>query len=482
MAHTESVTADTPQTRNEFSGTSDGSVVQVGTVNGGIHYREKPTVDDIGALSLAGAAKELAERHPKVVVAQLARVDVIFATRVIERLGMDQAVSLVTWMNADRLSLVLEQMTPDRAKILRDAAQAELTIEASAGEWDRLLGDPTGELCSTGPSPRGSLGYSRAYRHGVVYWNTESGVGMVSTDIADYYESQRGVSASLGFAIGSWTEAARSDFGATGHFQRFESVGDFEATVYCSDQHGTFTTWDRIGEYYEATGGTWGPLGFPVSEERRFEEFWSTLTENKCPQQGAYWQQFEGGQVFWSEKSGALRIPKAVADTYNDWPIQLGLPLEDPRPAVTSSFGTEGTLQSFARGVTYTSAPFGTVIMRGLISTYFDSQGGLGGVFGLPKSDLQSTRPARASGIVQHFEGGLIFSRHEHGAIGVIGPIAAALGVVPKLPDQLGLPTGSERRIGFGPDVIQFFDGGIMTVVNGKVERWIRPTDQQPPS
>jgi len=42
---------------------------------------------------------------------------------------------------------------------------------------------------------------------------------------------------------------------------------------------------------------------------------------------------------------------------------------------------------------------------------------------------------------------------------------------------ELGYPTTPERPLGEGPDLIQFFDNGVISVVYGTAQYWLSPGD-----
>jgi uncharacterized protein with LGFP repeats len=476
MTHTECVTTDTPQTHNELSGTVDGNVFQIGSVHGGVHYGAGHGIEDLSALSYARAAELLSLLPPDAIVPQLARVEAAFAAKAIERMEEDLAISIVTRMNTDRLPLVLEQMTPETADLLRAAATAAHEIDTSARQWRSFLGQPTGDLQVVGPSKRGTTGFRRDYKQGSVYWNARTGSGMLRAGIADYFIEQSGLAGWLGFPIGPQTIAAPSAFGTTGDFQRFESTWDYGSelkdklgtrcggTVYQS-RLGTFSTRGGIGEYFEAKGGTQGPLGFPMSNEQRTEDFSGTE---------GYFQIFEGGHVFWSEETGAATVARAVMDAHEDWFDILGFPFGDTEPAATSPFGTAGFLQEFTDNLAvYSSEAFGAHILGDEIRSFFAARGATGGAFGFPTSgDASLSR----SCLLQHFEGGMIFDSVAFGTLGVTGPIFGAFTADPDLVAELGMPTGPEQQIGSGPDVIQFFQRGVITVVSDEAKCWFQPT------
>jgi len=81
-------------------------------------------------------------------------------------------------------------------------------------------------------------------------------------------------------------------------------------------------------------------------------------------------------------------------------------------------------------------------------------------------------------GDCQIFEGGGIFD-------GPAGTFSARPAVVEllesaglRLTVQLGFPIENERSMGDEDDIVQFFEGGVVTVREGRAQAWISPSRQ----
>jgi uncharacterized protein with LGFP repeats len=305
--------------------------------------------------------------------------------------------------------------------------------------------------------------------------------------------------------------APSSPFETDGQYQRFECHWDYGpetcqrlgvvcgATVYWS-KHGVNATGGGIGEYYETIGGTNGPLGFPVSDE---VEVGPTKRKAGDGATGSC-QRFEGGTVYWSEKTKAVAVHSPVAD-YHDRHAGLGFPVSPMIKAATNEhYGTKGHFQRFearedypedilnswsdsegAGGATiYTSDAHGTYCVGWGNGIFYERLGGTSSWLGFPKSDETDARTSEDEprSTIQEFEGGAIFYKHGYGSVPVSGAIMEYLSQHGGLRQRLGFPVKKARSLVSGDDEqVQFFEHGIVTIRNGVTEGWVRPHDTLPP-
>jgi uncharacterized protein with LGFP repeats len=385
--------------------------------------------------------------------------------------------------------VILDQLSSEAASSLREAVEASESISKHGAAWRSKVGTPTGGLHKVGLTQRGTTGFRIDYASGSVYWNSRSGSGTVTSSFKPYFDENGGLPSLLGFPIGPETEAADSSAGTSGTFQRFESTWDYGgelaerlgvacgATVYQSKEHGTYMTRGGIGEYYELSGGTEGPLGFPISEEFPIS--------NGSKLEGVH-QDFEGGIVFWSESTGAACIKGEILAHALLMSDIIGFPRADEERASNSPVGTTGVFQRFSplggwRGetVVYSCEPHGVRLVSGMINQRFEAEGGPAGPFGFPIGD--GTRLGRADGTLapceyQAFEGGLIYSNLRSIVVGVTGEAFRLLVHDRSLINKLGAPMTPARRLDDGPDEVQFFENGLISVVSGKARAWL-PSD-----
>jgi LGFP repeat len=231
--------------------------------------------------------------------------------------------------------------------------------EGGTGGW---LGFPVSDEVEVGPSHRtrggGTTGWCQHFEGGVVYYSTKTRAVPVPSRIADYHETRRhGVASSRGFPVSRVMDAAESRYGSTGQYQRFEGTEDYPqdivehwvdgetpggATIYASDQHGTYCVGWGNGVLYERLGGTTSWLGFPKSDETDArtspDEPWCTI------------QEFEGGAIFFKEEHGSVTVTRSVMDylTGNNLRQRIGFPLTRENPLAD---GRDEPVQFFERGV-----------------------------------------------------------------------------------------------------------------------------------
>jgi uncharacterized protein with LGFP repeats len=182
-------------------------------------------------------------------------------------------------------------------------------------------------------------------------------------------------------------------------------------------------------------------------------------------------QRFELGVVYWSQ-TGTFAVPLEVAkcaDELGTWrPISAS---EDVGPSGVP--GTSGTMQRFrdpsgVELVVY-SSEHGVHGVAGGILAYYERLGGWESWLGFP---LGRWQPLEGQGSLrwrQSFEGGNIYHRDGH------DPLAVSCETQKLLDPSIGWPVTEERPIGAdGPDRIQFFENGVVTLRDGKREVWPR--------
>jgi uncharacterized protein with LGFP repeats len=471
--------------RNDFSGEAHGHVVQAGTVHGDIRFDLSP--DRIELLSAHGLLPRLAKIPADEAAIKLATVDPGKAAEVIAMMPEARRVAIIPYMDSVSADAILKRLSGEVAAALHFAVRAAQSISSDAARWHHLLGHASGDLCREENSPRSPAGFSSRYERGIVYWNERTGTGMVSGTIEERYRELRGPAGRLGYPIGRETSSGTVWDESPGSCQRFESTWDYKAaavektgtvcgaTIYASER-GVFATWGGIGEYHEARGGSQGPLGFPLSEET-----WVTAKRGD-PER--YRQNFEGGTVYWGTQTGAACVRSPIEQVHERDLFTFGLPIGDQQTAAPSREGTTGVFQRFqgdsgnpdtANASIYSSTSHGTWPVSGPIMRYFERSGGTAGPFGFPMTAESSSRPQnRFIAHEQHFESGAFVRNTRTGCIGVAGNV---YGLWCEHRAELGLPTSSERTLGDGPDLVQFFDGGVISVVGGAARLWVPPGD-----
>jgi uncharacterized protein with LGFP repeats len=450
-------------------------------------------------LSNGAIHRQLATLSPHRAASTLATLPHDKAADVFRLMAEKRRIDVIQSMDPRPAESILRHLPDDLASPLRLAVMAAQAIATDAADWHRLLGEASGDLERRGHSKRGAPGYASHYERGTVYWSEATGTGTVAGEIKARYWGLGGHSGLLGYPIGPETQAATSKFGTSGTFQRFESTWDYGpqaiektltvcgATMYASAK-GVFATRGGIGEYYEKSGGTWGLLGFPLSDEIAITGPEDDAAESRRQKLSgdvpeAYRQEFEGGTLYWSEKTGVAHVHPAIEEVIGQTGIDHGLPLGEQEVAEGSQQGTTGVVQRFqlrpgivntSSMLVYSGAQIGTWTVSGAILRYFEGHGGTAGRFGFPTGAVRYFVMRRRKTVVreQVFETGQIIDCKGRSTVGVAGSIYAHWRGH-RL--ELGLPIAEQRPIEAGPDLIQCFEGGVVTVIDGTAVHWRSP-------
>ncbi len=160
--------------------------------------------------------------------------------------------------------------------------------------------------------------------------------------------------------------------------------------VFWSADTGAQVVGGAIGGAYLGAGGPGGPLGYPTDGEKAL------------PDKKGRYQQFQHGTVYWSPQTGAHAVRGAIKDKYaalNYERSQLGLPQGDEVKLAAGAF------QRFQGGQIYWTPKTGAaVVNNGPIFTEWGRQGYEGGRLGYPLADSTPV----PGGFEQRFEHGVI--------------------------------------------------------------------------
>ncbi|MDR2748527.1 MAG: hypothetical protein LBB10_01320, partial [Bifidobacteriaceae bacterium] len=148
------------------------------------------------------------------------------------------------------------------------------------GQLSQLKYPTSGELTF-------AKGAAQTFQGGNIYWNKTRGQSYsVWGAIKSKYASINGSSSYLGLPRSN--EMA----GSQGAGQIFES-----GKIFWKSGKGAFTTHGAIGDLYNNLGSRGGKLGYPVSEEKKTAD-------------GKTYQDYEGGQIYWTKSRGAWVLYK----------------------------------------------------------------------------------------------------------------------------------------------------------------------------
>jgi uncharacterized protein with LGFP repeats len=491
-----------------------GSLKALGSVKAlGNATQRALDADTFAALKPIEGARRLARMSEDDAVITLAGALVSAAAEALEVLMSEKettslAILLLARMRrnkAEELIAATSNLAP-RLELLPAAAEAIEHFLAMAGPE---LGVAIRPLDYASPSPQGTQGFYQRFRTGQVYWTPQGGARATTGAIADYHIALGGSGGRLGFPVTAEVDAAISQFGQRGSYQRFEGLGDYGpdvckltgrcgATVYWSPKRGPHATWGSIGVCYELNQGPRGRLGFPVADEVR-------VGPSRREAGGAvgWCQRFEGGAIYYSDKTETIMVYDPIAEyheTHGGVASLLGFPVSPDLEAAESPYGTTGHCQRFegrqaypedilkswsdeegtAGAIIYTSQAHGTHCVYGDNGIYYERIFGTSSWLGFPTSDERPAEPRvfdNASHLsVQEFEGGTVFAKAGLGSVAVRRAIMDYLSRNDDLRLRIGFPVREERSLTSEDDEqIQFFENGVVTVKNGAPEVWLRP-------
>ncbi|WP_448617629.1 N-acetylmuramoyl-L-alanine amidase [Geodermatophilus sp. URMC 65] len=345
-----------------------------------------------------------------------------------------------------------------------------------------VLGPPVSD---DAPTPGGKGAFVR-FQHGDVYWSPTTGSQLVRGDILAAWLAAGGATGSLGFPTTS--DAPTPD--GRGYFVRFQG-GD----IYWSQATGArILVLGSIRRTWLAAGGTAGYLGFPTTNEgpvgtgasARFQGgdlFWSPTTSTRIvrgdilaayhaaggptgylgfplssdaptPDGRGYFVRFQGGDIYWSQATGARIVRGSIKDT---WLAAGGVTSFFGFPVTDDTATGKGAFVRFQGGDVYWSPTTGTHIVRGDILAAYHAAGGATGSLGFPTTSDAPTPDGR--GYFVRFQGGDIYWSQATGArILVLGSIRRTWLAAGGTAGYLGFPTTNEGPVGTGASAR--FQGG----------------------
>ncbi|MFD1821076.1 family 16 glycosylhydrolase [Brevibacterium otitidis] len=200
------------------------------------------------------------------------------------------------------------------------------------------------------------------FEKGVVYWSRTTGAHGVKGGIKSTYDREKGADGWLGLPRGEERKLAHG-----GASQTFEG-----GQIHWSRATGAHPTKGAIQKYWASQKWENGWLGYPIGGEIRNKD-------------GSVRQNFQGGTVYWSAKTGAHGVKGTIRSTYHNlkgadgW---LGLPRSDERRLRRDG----GAYQVFEHGQIHWSRKSGAHPTKGAIQKYWASQKWENGWLGYPTS------------------------------------------------------------------------------------------------
>lgn len=257
----------------------------------------------------------------------------------------------------------------------------------------------------------------------------------VSGGIGDAYARAGGGSGFLGLA----TSAETCGLTQGGCFQLFQG-----GQIHWTNATGGHSTHGAILQRWSDNGYERGWMGFPTSDEN------CTLVKSGCV------QLFQGGQIHWTNATGAQATRGAILERWAATGYERG-ELGYPTSSESCGLVGSGCIQSFENGQIIWSAATGARVLSGGYRQAWIAAGRESGSLGYPTSDVAC---GQAGACQQKFEhGGLI--RAADGTISVVsGPIGDAWSAAGGLDGDLGKPTSAQVCGLARSGCFQYFAGG----------------------
>ncbi|CEH02543.1 Large surface protein A [Propionibacterium freudenreichii] len=357
-------------------------------------------------------------------------------------------------------------------------------IYASLGtDGPASLGLPSGQVTTLADGSQ-----YQQFQRGLIYWSQASGARIVHNGIGDAFAAFTNAPAVLGMPT-----ADEVNLGNGAWMQQFQN-----GRVYWSGATGGHVIKGGIGDTFAALGDSaYSLLGLPTGDEitlangwyQQFQGgsiFWSgptgsVLVKGAIGQvvssmgssavttlgmpisnevdfgNGAWMQQFQNGRVYWSGATGGHTVRGGIGDSYisqNASSGALGLP-------ITGEIAVDGgTFQAFQNGRIYWKDGLGNSTVHGAILDEYIRQGASGGPLQFPKGG----EVAISGGTYQQFESGRIYWRPNNYAYMVRGAIGATYDAWGGTGGALGFATSNETPTADG--TIQSFQNGTIAWKN----------------
>lgn len=226
-------------------------------------------------------------------------------------------------------------------------------------------------------------GKATDFRFGRVFWSQQTGAHSVLGAIGAAYQAEGGPDGPLGLPTSGETTTPDG----RGRFTQFQN-----GVIYWSPTTGAHAIRGGIRAMWQERGAERGELGYPTTDE---------ITN---PNKPGVVQGFQGGTVYWSSETGPKVVEGSILTAYREAGAEnsaLGYPTTDEIALSTRG----GAFSRFQGGAIYWSNRTGAhVIPRGPV---FDAWGTVDyerGRLGYPTSALRTTQ----DGQVMEFEGGRI--------------------------------------------------------------------------
>jgi uncharacterized protein with LGFP repeats len=469
----------------------------------------------LGMLSASEGAKLLAElsraqetlNRARNVVTGVSPSVAVPALKVLRERDEDSVIALLATINEAKAAKLVTAMGPDGTSLVQlpEATEAVTRCETTAY---KSLGEPVGRFMRA-VSPRGTRGFLQRYANGAIYWSPLVGALATTGAIARYHRDAGGSEGLLGFPVAPEDQGKHPFTGTECTWQLFEGPSDYNpaacdflgvqcgGSVISTNGHGTYAISGAIGEVAELDWRDSAGLGLPVDDAIPIGP------SQRAGEAGTsgWRQRFESGTVYFSGKTGAVRVPLRWAEyveNRGDAVGSIGFPVSPALDAAPSPYGTTGYLQRFEGawdypedivscwsdqerpgGATiYHSDQHGARIVERGNGEVYERVNGTASWLGFPMSDeVRVEEPADDPGrTIQRFEGGAIFYTRTFGPVPVKREVLDYIAEQLYPDERLGFPIEEAQSLGSGDDdCIQFFEHGVVTVRDRLIQAWLDP-------
>ncbi|MGY1781217.1 N-acetylmuramoyl-L-alanine amidase [Geodermatophilus sp. SYSU D01036] len=319
---------------------------------------------------------------------------------------------------------------------------------AATGTHYLVNGNLTAYLAAGGPAALGlpttdelavpgRTGVYNQFPNASIYWSPATGSQVVVNAIRALWSASGWEGGRLGYPT-SGEVGLPGGRGVVQHFQGGDVYWSLD-TPATAVVGGMKVSFDRLA-------GQAGRLGYPVSGE---EHLAST---------GGFRQRFQGGDLYWTERTGGQVVAGGIALAYQRLGAEVGR-LAYPVAGEEYLGDGRGFRQRFQGGSIYWTAATGGMQVTGGIGGLYAGTGAQAGRLGYPVNDERGLADGR--GVVQSFEGGVVYWTATTGPHYVAGGIGALYRDLGAERSRLGYPTSDETAVPGG--IVSTFEHGRIT-------------------
>jgi len=280
------------------------------------------------------------------------------------------------------------------------------------------------------PSSRGGAHIEQSISGALRAMFPEGLIPRVQGDIGEQWYRMGGARGRLGYPT---SDEIRLPGGAVHFFQG--------GSVYWSPATGARAVWGDILKAYGVLKWETGRLGYPTSSEIALP--------------GGALSRFQGGYIYWSPATGAHPVMGPVLTAYGAQKWETGRLRYPTSDEIALPGG--GILSRFQGGNIYWSSRTGAHWVIGSILGVYKTQGYQAGALGYPTTD----EIALPGGAVSHFQGGSVFWSPGRGAHALRGGLLAAYKAQGYQKGSLGYPVSDAYAVTGGTRMD--FQGGSLT-------------------